>query len=176
MTVSVRRWALADLPTIQRLLLETWLEAYESFIPRADLTGYLHAQYSQAKLEALLADQDVTGLVAEVDGMLAGYAKLFHNRAEQRLYVHQLYILPAKQGLGLGHRLMACAEVRARELGADRIWLGVMVKNTQAVAWYKKMGYAVTETAPFVMGSTTVDHYIGYLPLPLPKPGPSPRA
>ena len=71
MTVSVRRWALADLPTIQRLLLETWLEAYESFIPRADLTGYLHAQYSQAKLEALLADQDVTGLVAEVDGVVA---------------------------------------------------------------------------------------------------------
>ena len=76
----------------------------------------------------------------------------------------------AKQGLGLGHRLMASAEERARELGADRIWLGVMVKNAQAVAWYKKMGFTVTETSPFVMGSTTVDHYIGCLPLPLPKP------
>jgi hypothetical protein len=32
------------------------------------------------------------------------------------------------------------------------------------------MGYTVTETAPFVMGSTAVDHYIGYLPLPLPEP------
>jgi ribosomal protein S18 acetylase RimI-like enzyme len=100
-----------------------------------------------------------------------GYAKLYHARAEQRFYVHQLYILPAKQGLGLGHRLMACAEERARELGADRIWLGVMVKNAQAVAWYKKMGFTLTETSPFVMGSTTVDHYIGYLPLPLPKAG-----
>ena len=47
-----------------------------------------------------------------------------------------------------------------------------MVKNAQAVAWYKKMGFTVTETSPFVMGSTTVDHYIGYLPLPFPKPGP----
>ena len=27
--------------------------------------------------------------------------------------------------------------------------------------WYKKMGYIVMETAPFVMGSTTADHYIG---------------
>ena len=67
MTVSVRRWTRADLPAIQRLLLETWLDAYGSFIPRADLAGYLHTQYSQAKLEALLADQDVTGLVAEGD-------------------------------------------------------------------------------------------------------------
>jgi ribosomal protein S18 acetylase RimI-like enzyme len=170
MRISIRRWLRADLPTIQRLLLDTWLEAYGSFIPRADLIGYLHAQYSQAKLDGLLADPDVTGLVAEVEGAVVGYAKLYHARAEQRLYVHQLYILPAKQGLGLGHRLMACAEEKARELGADRIWLGVMVKNAQAVAWYKKMGYTVTENSPFIMGSTTVDHYIGYLPLPLPKP------
>ena len=169
MIVSVRRWTRADLPTIQRLLLETWLDAYGSFIPREDLVGYLNTQYSQAKLEALFANPDVTGLVAEVDAALVGYAKLYHARAEQRFYVHQLYILPGKQGLGLGHRLMARAEERARELGADRIWLGVMVKNAQAVVWYKKMGFAVTETAPFVMGSTTVDHYIGYLPLPLPK-------
>jgi ribosomal protein S18 acetylase RimI-like enzyme len=118
----------------------------------------------------------VTGLVAEADGAVAGYAKLYHARAEQRFYMHQLYILPARQGLGLGHRLMACAEDRARELGADRIWLGVMVKNARAVAWYKKMGYTVTETAPFVIGSTTVDHYIGYLPLPLPKAGAQPAS
>jgi ribosomal protein S18 acetylase RimI-like enzyme len=171
MIISIRCWIRADLPTIQRLLLDTWLDAYGSFIPREDLVGYLHAQYSQAKLEALFADPDVTGLVAEVDGALVGYAKLYHARTEQRFYVHQLYILPARQGFGLGHRLMACAEERARELGADRIWLGVMVKNPQAVAWYKKMGLTVTETSPFVMGSTTVDHYIGYLPLPLLKPG-----
>ena len=170
MTLSIRRWTRDDLPTVQHVLLETWLDAYGSFIPREDLVGYLHTQYSPAKLEALFADPDVTGLVAELDDAVAGYAKLYHARAEQRFYVHQLYILPSKQGLGLGHRLMACAEARARELQFDCIWLGVMVKNTQAVAWYKKMGSTVTETAPFVMGATTVDHYIGYLPLPLPKP------
>ncbi len=167
MNITIRGWTRTDLPVVHHLLLETWLDAYASFIPRHDLIGYLEAQYSQAKLEALLEDNDVTGLVAEVDGVVAGYEKIYRSRDEGRVYVHQLYILPAKLGLGLGHRLMAAAEKRARKFGADRIWLGVMVQNTQAVAWYKKMGYTVTETAPFVMGSTTVDHYIGYLPLPL---------
>jgi len=165
MNILIRRWLRADLAAIPQLLLETWLDAYGPFIPRADLAGYLQSRYSQPKLEALFADPDVTGLVAEADGAVAGYAKLYDARAEQRFYLHQLYILPAKQGLGLGRRLMVCAEERARELGADRIWLGVMVKNARAVAWYKKMGYTVTETTPFVMGSTTVEHYIGYLPL-----------
>jgi GNAT superfamily N-acetyltransferase len=158
-TLLTRRWTREDLPTIQRLLLETWLDAYLPFIPREDVTDYLHQQYSAVKFEGLFADPDVTGLVAEVDGAVAGYAKLYDARAEQRFYLHQLYVLPAKQGLGVGHRLMAGAEQRALELGADRIWLGVMVK----------MAYTVVQTAPFVMGATTVDHYIGYLPLPLPK-------
>jgi diamine N-acetyltransferase len=169
MTITIRRWQREDLAKIQLLLFETWLEAYGAFIPREDLDGYLHQHYAQAKLEALFADPDVTGLIAEADGALAGYAKIYHARAEQRVYLHQIYVLPTKQGLGLGHRLLAQAEARAVELGADRLWLGVMVKNASAVAWYRKMGFTITETAPFVMGSTSVDHHIGYLPLPLPR-------
>jgi diamine N-acetyltransferase len=167
MNILIRRWGREDLPAVQKLLLDTWLDAYGSFIPREDLVAYLHKQYSEAGLEALLADPDVVGLVAEMDGAVAGYAKLYHAPAQQRLYLHQLYILPSRQGQGLGHRLMACAEEHGRGLGFDRIWLGVMVKNAQAVGWYKKMGFTITETSPFVMGGTTVEHYIGYVPLPL---------
>jgi diamine N-acetyltransferase len=171
MNLHIRRWTKEDLAQVQQLLRETWLDAYSSFIPPADLTAYLLERYSQDKLDALLQDPEVTGLIAEADGAVAGYAKLYHDRAEQRFYLHQLYIRPASQGLGIGRRMMACAEERARELGADCIWLGVMVQNASAVDWYKKLGYIVTETSPFQMGSTTVSHYIGYLPLPLPAPG-----
>jgi ribosomal protein S18 acetylase RimI-like enzyme len=167
MSISIRRWERADLPTIQQLLLETWLDAYVGFVPRQDLVDYLHTEYSQAKLGALFEHPDVTGYLAQVDGPMAGYAKLYHARAEGRLYLHQLYVLPARQRLGLGTRLLAYAEELARGLGAQRIWLGVMVRNARAVAWYRKLGYTVTETSPFVMGATTVDHYVGYLPLPL---------
>jgi ribosomal protein S18 acetylase RimI-like enzyme len=170
MNIQTRHWTREDLPAIQRLLLETWLAAYAPFIPREDVIGYLHAQYSLQKLEAMFADGGVTGLIAESDGAVAGYAKLYDGRVEQRFYLHQLYVLPANQGLGVGRLLMACAEQRAVELKADRIWLGVMVRNTRAVQWYRKLGYKVTQIAPFVMGSTTVDHCIGYLPLPIPKP------
>ena len=169
MSILTRPWTRQDLPAIQRLLLETWLDAYSPFVPREDLTTYLYKHYSEPKLESLLADADVTGLIAETDGLLAGYAKLYYSRPEERLYLHQLYVLPSQQGLGLGSRLLTCAEARALQLGTDRIWLGVMVKNTRAVAWYRRMGYTVTQTEPFVMGSTTVAHYIGYLPLPLRK-------
>lgn len=167
MNLSIRRWSRADLPVVPELLLETWLDAYGGFVPREDLAGYLQAQYCQAKLEALFVDPDVTGYVAEVDGAVAGYEKLYRARAEHRVYLHQLYVRPGKQRLGLGRGLLGRAEEQAREWGAERLWLGVMVRNAPAVAWYRKLGYTVAETAPFVMGTTKVEHYIGYLPLPL---------
>jgi len=101
MNISTRRWTRADLATVQQLLLETWLEAYGSFIPQTDLEGYLHTQYSELRLAALFADPDVTGLVAEVDGRVAGYAKLFHARAELKFYVHNSTFCRPGRGMGL---------------------------------------------------------------------------
>ena len=34
MNITIRHWTLADLPTVQRVLLETWLDAYGSFIEK----------------------------------------------------------------------------------------------------------------------------------------------
>ena len=167
MSIVIRPWTRADLPLIRELLLRTWLDAYGAFIPQRDLADYLEANYSQPKLEGMLVDPDVCGYVAELDGAVAGYMKLHHNRSQERFYLQQLYILPEQQGRRLGRRLLTSAEDRARALGLAQLWLGVMVKNARAVGWYRKMGYTVTETTPFVMGATTVDHYIGYLPLPL---------
>jgi ribosomal protein S18 acetylase RimI-like enzyme len=79
--------------------------------------------------------------------------------------VHQLYILSVYQNLGLGRKLIISAAERAQSMGLDKIWLGVMIKNEPAIAWYKKMGYEVVENVPFTMGKTTVDHFIGFIPV-----------
>jgi hypothetical protein len=57
------------------------------------------------------------------------------------------------------------AAERARSLGYDKVWLGVMEKNESAVLWYKHMGYEIVETTPFAMGGTAVNHHIGFVPL-----------
>jgi len=150
---------------IHRTLRDTWLDAYAGFIPRGDILGYLEQHYHPEAVKKLMEDVNTVGFVAEVDGIIAGYEKTFYNTDEQRLYVHQLYILPQFQGLGLGKQLMAFAAERAVTFNLDRVWLGVMVENTSSVQWYQKMGYQITEKTPFVMGGTTVDHYIGYVPV-----------
>jgi hypothetical protein len=102
------------------------------------------------------------GFIAEKDHQIAGYVRLFFNRDEDRLYVPSLYFLPGFQGQGMGRRLLGAAEGYAGEKGLDRLWIGVMVKNRQALAFYRKMGFQFVREEPFTMGETTVSHLIGY--------------
>ncbi len=165
MRITYRRWTQEDAVHIHQILHDTWLDAYSGFIPREDILGYLDKHYHLDAIKNFVENEDTVGFIADVDGVLAAYEKTFYNKEEKRLYVHQLYVLPQFQGLGLGKQLMAFAAERAETFNLDCVWLGVMVDNTSAVLWYQKMGYQITEKTPFVMGKTTVDHYIGFVPV-----------
>ena len=162
-TFAVRPAGKEDWGTIADVIWKTWIDAYSSFIPADDLRSYHAAFYSPDALAKLYADPNVTSFVAESDGDIVGVMRTRLNIEEGRYYVSSLYVLPKFQGSGIGRALMRIAADQAAEFGKDRVWLGVMVKNIPAVEWYTAMGFRIAETAPFKMGNTTVDHYIGYL-------------
>jgi ribosomal protein S18 acetylase RimI-like enzyme len=165
MKVRYRSWSNNDAPQIRHILHDTWYDAYASFIPEEDISEYLDQQYSIDAIKKSIADPKIVGIIADVDGVPAGCIRIYYNIEEQRMYVQQLYVLPKHQRIGLGRRLMEFAAERAQLLDLDRVWLGVMVKNEPAVIWYTKMGYEIAETAPFMMGKTNADHYIGFVPV-----------
>jgi ribosomal protein S18 acetylase RimI-like enzyme len=164
-SVNIRPWHQDDLEVVRYILWETWKDSYSNFIPVDDLLVYFNENYTSKKLEEQYNDTKAVGFVAEYDDVIAGYEKTFYSEKENRLYVHQLYILSVYQNLGLGRKLIMSAAERAQSMGLDKIWLGVMIKNEPAIAWYKKMGYEVVENVPFTMGKTTVDHFIGFIPV-----------
>jgi diamine N-acetyltransferase len=164
-SINIRPWHQDDLEVVQYILWETWKDSYSSFIPADDLLVYFDDHYTLKKLAEQYNNTQVIGFVAEFDDIIAGYENIYYSEKENRLYVRQLYILSVYQNLGLGKKLMNSAAERAQSMGLDKIWLGVMVKNESAIAWYKKMGYEVVENAPFTMGKTTVDHFIGFVPV-----------
>ncbi|MEK6757061.1 MAG: GNAT family N-acetyltransferase [Bacteroidota bacterium] len=163
MAQLVRRWTLKDLPVVQDVLWKTWLESYKPFIPEADLKSYFSEHYDLDALTTLFQNPMAHGFVAEVDGRVVGFMRTAHEPEENRYYVSSIYVLPDFQNRGLGRDLMKRAAEEAKSFKLDRVWIGVMVQNRQAVEWYEKMGYKVVRTEPFTMGASTVDHYIGYV-------------
>ncbi|HEY6950959.1 MAG TPA: GNAT family N-acetyltransferase, partial [Bacteroidota bacterium] len=149
----------------------TWMEAYSPFIPEGDLQSYHQATYNLEALKTMFADRDVKGFVAEFDGALVGCIRTKLERTAQRFYVSSLYVLPHHQGKGIGRTLMTMAAREAVALGHDRIWIGVMERNKDGLDWYQKFGYRVVEEAPFTMGKSTVNHFIGFVPVKPFSPG-----
>ena len=163
MQIMYRRWNENDMTGINNLLLETWLDAYSSFIPESDLISYHQATYNVEALVTMYKTPGISGFVAESDRSLVGCIRTRIAQDENRFYVPSLYILPHHQGKGIGRSLMTLAVDEAVAHGYDRIWIGIMEKNKEGLDWYMKFGYQIIEEAPFTMGKTTVNHYIGYV-------------
>src|SRR6266568_2679444 len=51
-------------------------------------------------------------------------------------------VAPEAQGRGIGNRLLAIAEARARELGRGKVRLYTGEKLTGNIAWYERHGFA----------------------------------
>jgi ribosomal protein S18 acetylase RimI-like enzyme len=165
MSNLVRRWTLDDLTYIQDVLWKTWLDSYSHFIPEENLRAYFSEHYDLDSLRTLFHNPMADGFVVMDEGTVVGFMRTAREPEENRYYVSSLYVMPQYQTKGLGRALMKRAADEAKGFHLDRIWVGVMVENKQAVDWYKTMGYEIVRTEPFTMGASTVDHYIGFIKL-----------
>ena len=61
-------------------------------------------------------------------------------------YIYTLAVRPDQQNGGLGKRLMAHAEEKARSVGLSKCSLGVTLDNEGALRFYDRLGYQIVET------------------------------
>ena len=162
MGIVIRPWQRNDLEFLRKITWQSWISTYSSFIPESDLKSYFDIYYTEASFLNMFNDPSMYGFIAEVEDNITGYARLFFNKDENRLYVTSLYILPDFQGQDIGRQLLEAAEGYAVKKGVDELWIGVMVKNKQALGFYRKVGFLFVQEEPFTMGKTTVSHLIGY--------------
>lgn len=94
----------------------------------------LAALPSAASFIAWLDDKPV-GLVNTFEG----YSTF---KARPLLNVHDIAVLPAWRGQGIGQALLAACEAHARERGCCKITLEVLSGNTRALCSYERFGFA----------------------------------
>lgn len=83
-------------------------------------------------------------LVAELDGMVAGFAsgeERTHWSGDPELYVGELAVAPHYEGRGVGRALIDAVTDHAKQLGLTTITLDTGAANTSARAFYKRLGF-----------------------------------
>ena len=93
------------------------------------------------------------GWVAEVDGVIRGFATVEYVPWHQRLVLWFLYIEPAHRRQGVGRALLAEVERYARDVGARQVWLETSNINVPGVRAYERLGYALCGVGSLYYGA-----------------------
>ncbi len=89
---------------------------------------------------------------------------LIETRIEpDHLWIENLAVLPAWQGQGLGRHLLDHAQELARQAGLPRLQLLTNAAFEDNIAFYRRRGFTVTRTEPFLNGLTV---YMEWEPAP----------
>ena len=149
-TLTFAEATVDDLPELHTLVHGAYRgdSARRGWTHEADLLD--GQRIDRPSLEAALVDPTQLILLTRQTGVLTGCVQI-SDRGDGLAYLGMLSVDPARQAGGLGRRLVAAAEVAARDqFGAARMEMTVIVQRTELIAWYQRLGYVRTgETRPF---------------------------
>lgn len=144
MHLLIRRAAPFDADAIGRLAAE-FQEYLRSQGSLADYTWDADAYLR----DGFGADPAFEGMIAELDGVLVGFA-LYHfgydtDRGQRLLYMIDLFVTEGARGHGVGQALMARLTDIGRERGAELIAWSVLTENRSARVFYERQGARYVE-------------------------------
>jgi GNAT superfamily N-acetyltransferase len=148
--VRVRLAKSSDVSRIAKIHVRSWQAAYQGILSDACLEELSVSRREEAWARNLGDDQV---FVVEVDGTVAGFARVGAADAPELGEVQSIYLDPEFYRRGLGRALLAKAEERLVEMGFANAILWVFVENSPARQFYEAMGWkAESRTALMELG------------------------
>ena len=152
MTASgIRRAIAADAVRLAEFAARTFKDTFGAANRREDIDTYLARAYGESQQAREIADPGVITLLAEEDGVLAGFAQL-RTAPRGKIEIARFYVDLPWQGRGVAQTLMQAVIEEAQRAHGKVLWLGVWERNDRAIAFYSKCGFRDTGSQPFLLG------------------------
>ena len=160
-----------DAALLAELGARTFCDTFAADNKPEDMAAYLAESFGPEIQSAELATPETIFLIAEIDGVAAGYAHLqvvstpTCVAGPRPIELARLYASRGWLGRGVGAALMGGCLDQARQAGYQTIWLGVWEKNLRAQAFYRKWEFKVVGNHEFQLGSDLQNDFIMERPL-----------
>lgn len=157
-TVKIQAALESDAGALARLAEETFRATFAASNTAENMRRHCQSSYGESIQLAEIRDPNLETWLAEDGGRLVAYAQLRRGKvpaaivARRPVEILRFYVHSDAHGQGVAQALMAHALGRARQLGADVVWLGVWEHNPRAIAFYRKWGFEVVGEHVFMMG------------------------
>ena len=133
-----------DIPLIQKLAHLIWPQAFLTIITQTQLEIMLAKMYDPVTLRNEMANGFIWKIIEERGGPIGYLSYSMIDPATCKL--HKVYVLPEKQGQGIGKKCLAEAARYARENGAVNLILMVNRANAKALRAYRAFGVHEAES------------------------------
>jgi len=150
-SLSIRPGDLDDINTIGFMAQQIWPDAYGEILSEEQLQYMLNLFYSPASLRRQMLDDKHQFLIVEQGEEPIGFAAWGGTGEPGVFKLHKLYVLPGRQGKGLGRGMLQYIYEAIRPQGARVLRLNVNRWN-KARQFYERMGFAVTKEEDVPIG------------------------
>ncbi|PVY43097.1 GNAT family N-acetyltransferase [Pontibacter virosus] len=156
---SIREATVADIPAIHQLAKAIWEPTYRPILSREQIDYMFEVIYAAGALELQMKEGQTFILLFDVAEPI-GFAAYSMKDAEDSVYkLNKIYLLPSRQGEGLGKLLLEEVEERVGRVGARYLDLNVN-KYNKAKAFYESCGYHVHIEEDIPIGPYWMNDYV----------------
>jgi len=142
--IDIRQADKNDVSVISHIINETWKIAYKGLIPENDMLKYTDKENRENQISEDIEKGELVFFIASYNSNDCGiisYKKYDGDDIQDCAYIKQLYVLPDFQKMGVGKELMTYIDNRTKEQGYKRVRLNTLEDNSNARAFYEKLGY-----------------------------------
>ncbi len=164
-TLSIRLGDLDDINTIGFLAQQIWPATYQDILSPEQLEYMMNLFYSPGSLRKQMVEDKHLFLIVEMEEEAIGFASWSLTGEENVFKLHKIYVLPGKQGKGLGRALLQFIFEQIRPDGARTLRLNVN-RHNKARQFYEKMGFTVVKEEDVAIGNGYfMNDYVMEIPL-----------
>tara|TARA_R110002020_G_scaffold377819_1_gene588884 strand:+ start:443 stop:958 length:516 start_codon:yes stop_codon:yes gene_type:complete len=162
----IRKANFADLDALVELARISFVQAFTEGNKPENVNAYLEEAFTEEQIMEEMENPASVFFLLEVEGDLAGYAKVNFVPAQTDLHdnssleVARLYLLENYIGMGFGKVLLNHTINFAKLNRKKYLWLGVWEKNKRAIKFYEKHGLNVFSSHPFPFGDETQTDFL----------------
>lgn len=148
--LTTRPATVGDIPLLRDLAERIWRASYAEMLAPEQIDFMLGWMYGPEQIAKELGESVVWELALAEDQTVGFFSLTIEESARAKL--NKLYILPERQGTGLGRALLERAHELASARAAGEIWLQVNKSNARAIRAYQRSGYVTERSAVFEIG------------------------
>jgi diamine N-acetyltransferase len=138
----IRKASAEDIPTINQLAAAIWEPTYRPILTKEQIEYMFGIIYTPEALRQQMQEGQTFLLLHDGENALGFAAYSVKDKAEHSYKLNKIYLLPNRQGEGLGKLLLGAVENEVRAQGARYLDLNVN-RHNKAKDFYERCGYQV---------------------------------